>query len=49
MDKQVALVRELSVASKNLMELERRAWNLDAVQDTAPLEERLKKIYAQTG
>jgi len=47
MDKQVALVKELSVASKNLMELERKAWNLDTVQETTPLEERLKKIHAQ--
>jgi len=48
-DKRVAMVKELSNAAKNWIDLERRAWNLDTAQETAPLEERLKKIYAQVG
>jgi len=43
-DRQIPMVKELSVAAKNLIELERRAWNLDVIQETAPLEDRLKAI-----
>jgi len=47
--KQVIMLKELSNAAKNWTALERQAFNLDTMQETAPLEERLKKIYAQAG
>jgi len=46
-DKCIAMVKELSSAAKNWIDLERRAWSLDTVQETSPLEERLRKIHAE--
>jgi len=47
--KQVMMLKELSNAAKNWTALERQAFNLDTVQETSPLEDRLRKIHAQAG
>ena len=41
-----AIVRDLSTAAKNLVQLERQAYNLDEQEHEEPYEERLRRLLA---